>query len=126
MRAMRIRYLVGATLVLGALTAPVRAQDTTQKKPGGLNKVAHDVSKTISGGPLRAGALVVTLIPGDFEETESVEHAATASRALHTRTPSGHDGLFALPSRGSDGGASPLPAPHAARHRRRDRHRDVH
>jgi hypothetical protein len=34
-----------ATLAAGALAAPLRAQDTATK-PGGLNKVAHDVSKT--------------------------------------------------------------------------------
>jgi gas vesicle protein len=40
---MRIHYLFVAVFTAGALAAPLRAQDT---KPGGLNKVAHDVSKT--------------------------------------------------------------------------------
>src|SRR5436853_5849556 len=44
---MRIRFLMAATVALGAFVAPVRAQDTVQKKPGGLNKVAHDVSNTV-------------------------------------------------------------------------------
>ena len=44
---MRIRYMVAAALFAGALAAPLRAQDTTGHKPGGLNKVAHDVSKTV-------------------------------------------------------------------------------
>ena len=43
---MRIRYTFGFALALGALIAPLRAQDTAQTKPGGLNKVAHNVSKT--------------------------------------------------------------------------------
>jgi hypothetical protein len=42
---MRIRYLVVAALAAGAIGSPLRAQDTGSK-PGGLNKVAHDVSKT--------------------------------------------------------------------------------
>lgn len=45
MTFMRIRLLVMATLAAGALAAPLQAQDTATK-PGGLNKVAHDVSKT--------------------------------------------------------------------------------
>ena len=44
---MRIRTIWAAALVLGAAVAPLKAQDTTEKKPGGLNKVAHDVSKTL-------------------------------------------------------------------------------
>jgi ribosomal protein S30 len=40
---MRIHYVLAATLALTALAAPMRAQE---KKPGGLNKVAHDISKT--------------------------------------------------------------------------------
>ena len=41
---MRFRTVM---LALGfvSLAATARAQDTTAKKPGGLNKVAHDVSK---------------------------------------------------------------------------------
>lgn len=45
MSFMRIRFLVMATFAAGALAAPLRAQDTATK-PGGLNKVAHNVSKT--------------------------------------------------------------------------------
>jgi hypothetical protein len=44
---MRIRYMLAATIVAGAIAAPVHAQDTTAKKPGGVNKVAHDASKTV-------------------------------------------------------------------------------
>jgi hypothetical protein len=38
--------MLAAVLVAGGLAAPLHAQDTTHK-PGGLNKVAHDVSKTV-------------------------------------------------------------------------------
>jgi hypothetical protein len=34
------------TALLASISAAAMAQDTTQHKPGGLNKVAHDVSKT--------------------------------------------------------------------------------
>jgi len=44
---MRIHTMVAGLLVAGALMTPLRAQDTTGKKPGGLNKIAHDVSKTV-------------------------------------------------------------------------------
>src|SRR4051812_42496035 len=42
---MRIQYALGAALALTALSAPLRAQE--DKKPGGLNKIAHDVSTTV-------------------------------------------------------------------------------
>ena len=44
---MRIHRLVATLGMLTAFAAVARAQDTTPpKKPGGLNKVAHDISKT--------------------------------------------------------------------------------
>ncbi|MDB4877787.1 MAG: hypothetical protein JWM41_4233 [Gemmatimonadetes bacterium] len=43
---MKIRYMLAGMLVAGAFVAPLRAQDTAAKKPGGLNKIARDVSKT--------------------------------------------------------------------------------
>jgi hypothetical protein len=46
MTFMRIRFLVMASLAAGALAAPLRAQDTATKA-GGLNKAAHNVSKTM-------------------------------------------------------------------------------
>jgi hypothetical protein len=44
---MRIRHLLAAAVAFGLLTLPAQAQDTAQKKPGGLNKVARNVSKTM-------------------------------------------------------------------------------
>jgi hypothetical protein len=43
---MHIRYMIAGLLVAGAFAAPLHAQDTA-KKPGGLNKIAHNVSKTM-------------------------------------------------------------------------------
>jgi hypothetical protein len=43
---MRIRIVLATAVVLGAIAAPLKAQDTTTK-PGGLNKAAHNVSKTM-------------------------------------------------------------------------------
>src|SRR3954470_2629535 len=44
---MRVRSIWIAAFVLAGFAMPMRAQDTTAKKPGGLNKVAHDVSSTV-------------------------------------------------------------------------------
>jgi hypothetical protein len=44
---MRIHTMVVAAVIAGALAAPLHAQDTTAKKPGGVNKVAHAVSSTV-------------------------------------------------------------------------------
>jgi hypothetical protein len=40
-----VRFAAAAAVALFA-ALPVRAQDTSSHKPGGLNKVAHDVSNT--------------------------------------------------------------------------------
>ena len=43
---MRVQQVVVSLGMIAAFAAVARAQDTTEaKKPGGLNKVAHDVSK---------------------------------------------------------------------------------
>jgi hypothetical protein len=44
---MKIRTMMVAALSLGVFVAPLRAQEPEAKKPGGLNKVAHNVSKTL-------------------------------------------------------------------------------
>jgi gas vesicle protein len=41
-----MRQLIMAGVVLGAIATQAHAQDTGEKKPGGLNKIAHNVSKT--------------------------------------------------------------------------------
>jgi len=44
---MRITMVLATAVVFGAIAAPLKAQDTAATKPGGLNKVAHNVSKTM-------------------------------------------------------------------------------
>jgi hypothetical protein len=44
---MKIRTMMVAALSLGVFVAPLHAQEPEAKKPGGLNKVAHNVSKTL-------------------------------------------------------------------------------
>jgi methylphosphotriester-DNA--protein-cysteine methyltransferase len=66
---MRIRYLLVASIVAGALSAPLHAQDTTTKKPGGLKKAAHAVSAT-------------TKKAGRDAKAEVHRDASTAHRAL--------------------------------------------
>jgi hypothetical protein len=44
---MKVRHLLAAVVAFGAFAAPMHAQDTVQKKPGGLNKVAKNISKTM-------------------------------------------------------------------------------
>lgn len=44
---MNLRHILSGALLLGAVAATAGAQDTTAHKPGGLNKIAHNVSKTL-------------------------------------------------------------------------------
>lgn len=44
---MKMRSMMVAALTLGALVAPLHGQEPEAKKPGGLNKIAHNVSKTV-------------------------------------------------------------------------------
>jgi hypothetical protein len=43
---MYLKKLMVTALTLGALVAPLHGQEPEAKKPGGLNKIAHNVSKT--------------------------------------------------------------------------------
>src|SRR5690349_17448256 len=72
---MRIRMILATAAVLGAIAAPLRAQDTTATKPGGLNKVAHNVSKTMK----KAG-----------RDTKAEVHR-DASKTHQTLTKAGND-----------------------------------
>ena len=85
---MKIRMLLATAVVLGAIGAPLRAQDTAGTKPGGLNKVAHNVSKTMK----KAG-----------RDTKAEVHRDASKRRLERRVDRG--GRFppqrvAQPSRG--------------------------
>ena len=63
---MRIQYVLGAALALSALAAPLRAQE--DKKPGGLNKIARDVSKTVK----KAGRDTKAEVHRDASKTHNV------------------------------------------------------
>ena len=68
--------ILATAVVLGAIGAPLRAQDTTTTtKPGGLNKVAHNVSKTMK----KAG-----------RDTKAEVHR-DASKTHQTLTKAGND-----------------------------------
>lgn len=71
---MRIGMILATAVVLGAIGVPLKAQDTTTK-PGGLNKVAHNVSKTMK----KAG-----------RDTKAEVHR-DASKTHHTLTKAGND-----------------------------------
>src|SRR5258708_35142725 len=73
----RIRIAATAALVLfGAL--PAMAQDTSSHKPGGLNKVAHDVSNTVK----KAGRDTKAEVRRD----ESKTHGALQKAGNDTKT----------------------------------------
>jgi hypothetical protein len=78
---MKQHIRVAAVAVLGLFLAlPARAQDTTEHKPGGLNKVAHNVSKTLK----KAG-----------RDTKA-EVKRGSSKAHNTLTDAGNDTKTAL------------------------------
>jgi len=63
------------------MIAPLRAQDTTTKKPGGLNKVAHDISKTMK----KAGRDTKAEVKRDASKT----HQALTKAGNDTKTAAG-------------------------------------
>ena len=67
--------VLATAVVLGAIAAPLKAQDTAATKPGGLNKVAHNVSKTMK----KAG-----------RDTKAEVHR-DASKTHQTLTKAGND-----------------------------------
>jgi hypothetical protein len=79
---MKIRYVLAGMLVAGAFAAPLRAQDTTAKKPGGLNKIAHDVSKTAK----KAGQDTKAEVHRDAAKT----HDALQTAGNETKTAAGN------------------------------------
>jgi hypothetical protein len=64
---MRIAMVLATAVVLGAIAAPLRAQDSTTK-PGGLNKAAHNVSKTMK----KAGRDTKAEVHRDASKTHQV------------------------------------------------------
>src|SRR3954470_15027504 len=85
-RRMRNKGLWIVVLGIGALAAPLHAplhaQDTTAKKPGGLNKVAHDVSKTMK----KAGRDTKAEVKRDASKA----HGALTDAGNETKTAAGN------------------------------------
>jgi hypothetical protein len=79
---MRIRTLIAAAFVAGAFVAPLHAQDTTAKKPGGVNKVAHDVSSSVK----KAGRDTKAEVKRDASKS----HAALTDAGNGTKTALGN------------------------------------
>jgi hypothetical protein len=72
-----VRFAVaGAVALFAAL--PARAQDTNSHKPGGLNKVAHNVSKTVK----KAGSDTKAEVKRDASKT----HNALTDAGNDTKT----------------------------------------
>jgi hypothetical protein len=82
MRQMRVRSIFVTAFVLGAFAAPLRAQDTTGKKPGGLNKVARNVSSTVK----KAGRDTKAEVHRDASKT----HEALKDAGNDTKTATGN------------------------------------
>ena len=83
---MRNKALWIVVLGMGALVAPLHsplhAQDTAAKKPGGLNKVAHDVSKTVK----KAGRDTKAEVKRDASKA----HATLTDAGNDTKTAAGN------------------------------------
>lgn len=79
---MRIGMILATAVVLGAIAAPLKAQDTTTK-PGGLNKVAHNVSKTMK----KAGRDTKAEVHRDASKThQALTNAGNDTKAELKRT----------------------------------------
>jgi hypothetical protein len=77
---MRIRMILATAAVVGAIAAPLKAQDT---KPGGLNKAAHNVSKTMK----KAGRDTKAEVHRDASKThQALTKAGNDSKAQLKRT----------------------------------------
>lgn len=79
---MKMKLMWMAALSLGAVVAPLHAQDTTGKKPGGLNKVAHNVSSTLK----KAGRDTKAEVKRDASKT----HGALTDAGNDTKTALGN------------------------------------
>jgi hypothetical protein len=75
--------MICAALIAGAFAAPLSAQDTaTVKKPAGLSKVAHDVSKTAK----KAGKDTKAEVKRDADKA----HGALKTTGNETKTAAGN------------------------------------
>jgi hypothetical protein len=71
-----------AALSIGAFVAPLHAQDTAAKKPGGLNKIAHNVSSTVK----KAGRDTKAEVKRDASKT----HQTLTKAGNDTKTATGN------------------------------------
>ncbi len=78
----RMIWIARFAVMGAAFVAPLRAQDTTTKKPGGLNKVAHDVSKTMK----KAGRDTKAEVKRDAGKA----HSALTEAGNDTKTAAGN------------------------------------
>jgi hypothetical protein len=94
-----------AAVLAGAIAAPIHAQDTTAKKPGGVNKVAHDVSATMK----KAGRDTKAEVKRDASKT----HDALTTAGNDTKTAAGNaTGIHKV---GGDVGAAAQSVSHASK-----------
>src|SRR5215210_6869494 len=90
----RIAALAAVLSLYGATTAG--AQQAEEKKPGGLNKVAHDVSKTskkagrdTKAEVKRAGSKAHNTLSDAGNETKTVLKKTTGIKASQSKDPGG-------------------------------------
>ena len=90
----RIAAFAAALSLYGAASAG--AQQAEEKKPGGLNKVAHDVSKTskkagrdIKAETKRAGSKAHNTLSDAGNETKTVLKKTTGIKASQSHQPGG-------------------------------------
>jgi hypothetical protein len=91
---MKTQIRLGAVAALALFAAlPLRAQDTSSHKPGGLNKVAHNVSNTMkkAGRDTKAevhrdASKTHNALTDAGNNTKTVLRRRRASKARRTRT----------------------------------------
>ena len=89
----QVRFAAVAALAL--FTAlPARAQDTSKHKPGGLNKVAHDVSNTVK----KAGRDTKAEVKRDASTTHgALQDAGNGTKTVLKKTTGIHGSTNAHP-----------------------------
>jgi hypothetical protein len=89
----QVRFAAVAALALFA-ALPARAQDTSKHKPGGLNKVAHDVSNTVK----KAGRDTKAEVKRDASTTHgALQDAGNGTKTVLKKTTGIHGSTNAHP-----------------------------
>ncbi len=82
-----VRYAATAAVLTVFAALPARAQDTSSHKPGGLNKVAHDVSNTAK----KAGRDTKAEVHRDASKThKELQHAGNDTKTILKKTTGIH------------------------------------